>query len=223
MAASSARGEALWWLPARRRQRCNLSLADVIDDGGWSPRADTERLLALMSEANRAKVASATAASLNGGGRRVGAVFRRTRRDAAGRRLQRAEVRFDDVAGCLRTPVGGSSRQMVMAVEAGEVRSRLVSPRETARLMGLADDYVLPSRRTDAYHLTGDGVSVDAVRWLATNLFEPLLAQLIGIRGQEHFPRRRAIDAGEAGQARRRRRVREQWGNIAPVAVKRLK
>jgi DNA (cytosine-5)-methyltransferase 1 len=105
----------------------------------------------------------------------VGAVFRRTRRDAAGRRLQRAEVRFDDVAGCLRTPAGGSSRQTVMMVEAGEVRTRLISPRETARLMGLPDDYVLPARRTDAYHLTGDGVSVDAVHWLAEHLLSPLL------------------------------------------------
>lgn len=166
---------ALWWrLPAPPAR--NRALTDLIDDDGWAPEADTRRLLALMSAANLAKVEVARAASLNGGGRRVGAVFRRTRRDAGGARVQRAEVRFDDVAGCLRTPAGGSSRQMIMAVEAGEVRSRLVSPRETARLMGLADDYVLPSRRTEAYHLTGDGVSVDAVRWLTAHLFEPLLA-----------------------------------------------
>jgi DNA (cytosine-5)-methyltransferase 1 len=164
----------LWWrLPAPPAR--NLAFADILDDAGWASAAETRCLLALMSEANRAKVAAARAASLNGVGRQVGAVFRRTRRDAAGRRLQRAEVRFDDVAGCLRTPAGGSSRQTVMMVEAGEVRTRLLSPRETARLMGLPEDYILPARRTDAYHLTGDGVSVDAVRWLAEHLLAPLL------------------------------------------------
>ena len=173
-AVERAGREALWWRlpppPAR-----NLAFADILDDTDWAPAAETRRLLALMSEANLAKVAAARAGSLNGAGRQAGAVFRRTRRDAKGRRLQRAEVRFDNIAGCLRTPAGGSSRQTVMLVEAGEVRTRLVSPRETARLMGLPEDYVLPARRTDAYHLTGDGVSVDAVRWLAEHLLAPLL------------------------------------------------
>ena len=44
------------------------------------------------------------------GERRVGAVFRRVRIED-GVRLQRAEVRFDGLAGCLRTPRGGSSRR----------------------------------------------------------------------------------------------------------------
>lgn len=91
-------------------------------------------------------------------------------------KVQRAEVRFDDVAGCLRTPAGGSSRQVILVVEGNRVRSRLISARETARLMGLADDYVLPARYNEAYHLTGDGVAVPVVRHLAHHIFEPLLA-----------------------------------------------
>ena len=47
----------------------------------------------------------------------VGAVYRRTRPDENGIKRQRAEVRFDDVAGCLRTPAGGSSRQIILVVE----------------------------------------------------------------------------------------------------------
>ena len=74
----------------------------------------------------------------------VGAVYRRTRPDEFGIRRQRAEVRFDDVAGCLRTPSGGSSRQTILVVEGRTVRSRLLSPREAARLMGLDDSYELP-------------------------------------------------------------------------------
>ncbi len=63
-----------------------------------------------------------------------------------------------------------------MMVENGVVRSRLITPRETARLMGLPDAYRLPPRASDAYHLTGDGVVVDVVRHLSAALFEPLLA-----------------------------------------------
>ncbi|MFN5617482.1 MAG: DNA cytosine methyltransferase, partial [Brevundimonas sp.] len=97
------------------------------------------------------------------------------RPDGGGGRVQRAEVRFDGIAGCLRTPAGGSSRQTLLVIDRGEVRSRLLTPRETARLMGLDDDYVLPDSDTDAYHLTGDGVPAPVVAWLARTLFEPLL------------------------------------------------
>ena len=56
-----------------------------------------------------------------------------------------------------------------------KVRSRLISSRETARLMGLDDDYILPHNYNEAYHLTGDGVAVHVVRHLAKHIFEPLL------------------------------------------------
>ena len=61
-------------------------------------------------------------------------------------------------------------------VDGDRVRTRLISARETARLMGLADDYRLPRNYNEAYHLTGDGVAVDVVRHLARHLFEPILS-----------------------------------------------
>jgi DNA (cytosine-5)-methyltransferase 1 len=63
----------------------------------------------------------------------------------------------------------------VLIVCGGTVRSRLLSPREAARLMGLADDYRLPRRYSDAYHLAGDGVCAPVVRHIAANLLEPIL------------------------------------------------
>jgi DNA (cytosine-5)-methyltransferase 1 len=105
----------------------------------------------------------------------VGSIYKRTRPDAHGVKRQRAEVRFDDIAGCLRTPGGGSSRQTIVVVEGKSVRSRLLSPREAARLMGLAEDYCLPERYNDAYQVAGDGVCVPVVRHLAENLLEPIL------------------------------------------------
>ena len=125
-----------------------------------------------MSPINRRKVENAKRV----GGRRVGGVYKRTREDENGKRAQRAEVRFDDISGCLRTPVGGSSRQTLIIVEEGKIRSRLLSPREAARLMGLPDTYALPKNYNEAYHLAGDGVVVPVVRHLAAHLIEPLLA-----------------------------------------------
>jgi DNA (cytosine-5)-methyltransferase 1 len=84
-------------------------------------------------------------------------------------------VRFDGLAGCLRTPRGGSSRQVIVVVENGTVRTRLLTPREAARLMGLPDSYRLPAAATSALHVAGDGVAVPVVRWLAGELLEPLL------------------------------------------------
>ena len=100
----------------------------------------------------------------------VGAVYKRGRN-----KIQRAEVRFDGVAGCLRTALGGSSRQTLLFVDGPEARSRLLSPREAARLMGLDDGYRLPPRYNDAYSVCGDGVCVPVVRHIAEHILEPLL------------------------------------------------
>jgi DNA (cytosine-5)-methyltransferase 1 len=139
----------------------------------WHTAAETQRLLSMMSPINRQKVEQAKKL----GRRIVGGIYRRTRVNENGERVQRAEVRFDDISGCLRTPVGGSSRQSVLIVEGKKVRSRLLSPREAARLMGLPDTYILPKNYNEAYHLAGDGVVVPVVRFLADNLLEPLLAE----------------------------------------------
>ncbi|MDP3298484.1 MAG: DNA cytosine methyltransferase, partial [Phenylobacterium sp.] len=107
-------------------------------------------------------------------GQAVGAAYRRIRTEN-GVRVQRAEVRLDGLAGCLRTPAGGSSRQMLLVGDEGGLRSRLISPRESARLMGLPDTYVLPPSANGALHVTGDGVAVPVVAWLSENLLQPLI------------------------------------------------
>jgi DNA (cytosine-5)-methyltransferase 1 len=163
----------LWWrLPAPPLRNTTLTelTEDAPQDVAWRSRAETQALLAMMSDVNLEKLEAAKRA----GRRMVGTLYRRTRCED-GRRTQRAEVRFDDVAGCLRTPAGGSSRQYVLEIEQGEARSRLMSARETARLMGLPDTYALPARYNEAYHLMGDGVVAPVVRHIAAHLLEPLL------------------------------------------------
>ena len=165
----------LWWTFPTPPVR-NAVFADLIEDDPshvlWHTDEETSRLLAMMSSLNQAKVKAAKAA----GRRLVGGIYRRTRPDGNGGKAQRAEVRFDDVSGCLRTPSGGSSRQTVLVVNGERVRSRLLSPREAARLMGLPDEYKLPKRYNDAYHVAGDGVCVPVVRHLASKLLEPIVA-----------------------------------------------
>jgi DNA (cytosine-5)-methyltransferase 1 len=168
-----AKAKWIWWnLPQAERRRQNfVDLIEDIPEGvKWHTKAETERLIAMMSPLNLAKVTAAQ----KSGRRMVGAVYKRTR-TVAGEKVQRAEVRFDDVAGCLRTPSGGSSRQSILLIDGRKIRSRLLAPREAARLMGLPEDYKLPTNYNDAYHLVGDGVAVPVVRYLAENLLEPLL------------------------------------------------
>lgn len=165
----------IWWcLPAPPVR--NTTFANLIEDKpkgvAWRTQEETRRLLAMMSPINLAKVEAAK----RSGRRMIGGIYKRTRADDAGDKIQRAEIRFDDVAGCLRTPAGGSSRQSIMTIDGNKVRSRLLSPREAARLMGLPDDYKLPKNYNEAYHLAGDGVAVPVVRFLAAHILESILA-----------------------------------------------
>lgn len=166
----------LWWnLPLPEERLTTFS--DIIDENPegvkWDSAEKTRQLLAMMTPVNLLKVQSAQ----KSGKRIVGGLYKRTRMNDNGEKVQRAEVRFDGIAGCLRTPAGGSSRQSILVVEGDKISSRLLSPREAARLMGLPDTYKLPHNYNDAYHIAGDGVVVPVVRHLARFIFEPVLTE----------------------------------------------
>lgn len=162
-----------WRLPAP--PPLEVRLEDIIDtdpvDISWDSPAETALLISSMSPTQRCKVE----AIQHSPERRVGTVFKRTRPTAGGSRVF-AEARFDGLAGCIRPPGGGSSRQKVLVSENGLLRSRLIGPRELARLMGLPETYRLPEERNAAFQLLGDGVAVPAVRFLAEQILEPILA-----------------------------------------------
>lgn len=166
---SELKDKWVWWNVPTPDARLR-TLDDIIEQKpkgvAWHSDTETARLIEMMTPINRKKVMQAQKA----GQLKVGTIYRRTRDG-----VQRAEVRFDGISGCLRTPSGGSSRQTIIVVNGAEIRSRLLSPREAARLMGLDDGYTLPERYNDAYHLAGDGVAVPVVSHLAKNLFEPII------------------------------------------------
>ncbi len=163
----------VWWsmpYPAPLR----LQLIDILEDEPagvtWHTSKETQRLLDLMNPLHRKKVNEVQSKQK----RAVGAIYRRIRIEN-GQKVQRAEVRFDGMSGCLRTGSGGSSKQFLMIVADNQIRSRLLSTREAARLMGVDDTYILPEKYSEAYHLLGDGLVVPAVSWLSDHLLLPVL------------------------------------------------
>ena len=137
------------------------SLLEILDDvpsesSLWWPDEDVNRLLQRMNPLHRERVDQLADAGGNG----VATMFRRVR---SGRAV--GEVRVDGVAGCLRTPVGGSSIQFLVDARGGSPRVRRMTAREYARLQGAGDFPIEVSERQAMYGF-GDAVCVPAVRWL---------------------------------------------------------
>jgi DNA (cytosine-5)-methyltransferase 1 len=154
----------IWWsLPVPSGH--TLEFSDICDrDAPCDPVSKTRHWCTMLSARNAEKLEEA----IRAGKFLAGTGYRRTRPEG-----QRLELRFDGIAGCLRTPQGGSSRQMVMIVDHGKVRSRLMTVRETARLMGAPDTYQLPGSYNDGYGAMGDAVAVPVTRWLARHILAP--------------------------------------------------
>ena len=139
-------------------------MIDLDDAQEWWEPHEVDRHYRMMSNDHRQQVDEIRRGLFE----RVGTAFRRVRRDG-----QRAEVRFDGLAGCLRTPRGGSGKQIVVAVSAGRLRMRWMSPREYARLQG-APDFPLVGGRNQQLFGFGDAVCVPAVQWVDRHVLTPL-------------------------------------------------
>ena len=162
--------EWIWWsLPVPQARESQFS--DLCEqDAPCDPPSKTRELCLMLSPLNRKKLDAARRAKSYF----AGTAYRRTRPDENGDKIQRLEIRFDGIAGCLRTPNGGSSRQTVILVEDGLVRSRLMTVRECARLMGAPESYELVGTYNDCYRAMGDAVAVPVTQWLVRNLLAPL-------------------------------------------------
>lgn len=153
-----------WWrLPTPRRR--TRSLASVIDF--HAPCDEPQRAthnLTLIPLSHRERL---TKTLLEG--EKIVPGYKRTRN---GRQV--LELRLDGVAGCLRTPEGGSSRQLLVLSRDGALHTRLLTVQEAARLMGAPKHYKLPGSYNDGYKAMGDAVAVPAARYLARHLLFPL-------------------------------------------------
>ena len=104
-----------------------------------------------------------------------GTVFRRVRNEKS-----MAELRTDGIAGCLRTPRGGSGRQILFKAGRGQYKARLLTPRECARLMG-ADNFKLAKDLplNQALFGFGDAVCVPVIEWIAEHYLNPVFEALL--------------------------------------------
>jgi len=162
-AMKGLKGWVSWNLPKPPAREKKLD--DVIEfSAPYDEPEKQERLLSMAPQKHREKMIAAGQS-----GRTVFPGYKRIRHGQ-----QVLELRFDGVAGCLRTPEGGSSRQFLVIKENGSFRTRLLTVKEAAALMGAPKNYKLPGAYNDGYKAMGDAVAVPVSRYLAENLLSPL-------------------------------------------------
>ena len=156
-------------------------LADVVehlgtdDERWWDERrlAAFDRTLPERHEARIAELERQNATAWR-------TAYRRTR---GGRAVW--EVRADEIAGCLRTARGGSSRQALIEVRDGTHRVRWMTAREYARLQGVPDDFdISPVTESQALFGFGDAVTVPVITWIADSFLAPALRSLTATSDQ---------------------------------------
>jgi DNA (cytosine-5)-methyltransferase 1 len=155
-------------LPPSKKRLSDIIEEVPLNSEFWWSRERCEYLMNQMSEKHRTQAARMIAGSEWS----FGTVFRRVRN---GRSM--GELRTDGIAGCLRTPRGGSGRQILFCAGKGQYRVRLLTPRECARLMG-ADAYRINVPLNQALFGFGDAVCVPAIQWIARHYLNPLLEEM---------------------------------------------
>jgi DNA (cytosine-5)-methyltransferase 1 len=149
-------------------------LADIIedlpdDDPHWWNKKRTEYFMNQMSE----KHAEQARKMIAGKKYAYATAFRRVRHEKS-----MAELRTDGIAGCLRTPRGGSGRQILFKAGRGKYKVRLLIARECARLQGVPDSYVIDVPLNQALFGFGDAVCVPAIEWIVGNYLAPIALSL---------------------------------------------
>lgn len=154
--------------PPALRQHGLGEIVESMDDADerWWPKEKVDKHLAMMDKSHYEKVIQ-----LANEERFSYRTFYRRRR--AG--FQRAEVRSDDLSGCLRTAVGGSGKQFLIKVGFGKIQMRTMTPREYARLQGVPDSYPILVDGVQALTGFGDAVCVPAITWIGKNVLNPLV------------------------------------------------
>ena len=150
----------------------NCKLPDILEslaenDASWWSEERCNYLVSQMSEKHLATVKE----MIQKREYSYGAIFRRIRNKKC-----MAELRVDGLAGCLRTPRGGSGRQIIVRAGYGTIRARLLTPLECARLMG-ADGYRIQGPINRALFGFGDAVCVPVISWIARHCLNPAFGE----------------------------------------------
>lgn len=151
-------------LPERESDLGEIVEPLAADDPRWWTAERVDAFKSSQSELQRERLSALVDSEME----HVRTAYRRMRAGAP-----RWEMRSDDMAGCLRTSRGGSSRQAVVFAGRGNVRIRWMTPQEYARLMG-APSFKIDGISTNlAYSGFGDAVCAPVVEWLARHYLVP--------------------------------------------------
>lgn len=158
-------------------KRSSDELEDIVEDldgsaAEWWSRDRAEYLYNQFSDRHR-RLADAMIAKRRWS---YATVFRRVREQADGKKRSMGELRTDGIAGCLRTPKGGSGKQILFKAGYGRYAARLLTPKECARLMG-ANGFRIIGPDNRAYFGFGDAVCVPAVSWIAEHYLNAVLSR----------------------------------------------
>jgi len=153
----------------------SATLDDIVEnlpasDPLWWNEVRTEYFMNQLSEKHLASAQQ----MISGHKYTYATAFRRVRH---GRSM--AELRTDGIAGCLRTPRGGSGRQILFKAGRGKYAVRLLSGRECARLQGVPDDYKIDVPLNQALFGFGDAVCVPVVEWIVENYLTPVASEMM--------------------------------------------
>lgn len=160
-----------------------LSVVDFLDAHAshewWSP-AEVQRHKKMMHTRHRQELRRLVKQN---GRPFTATAFRRIRSGE-----QRLELRFDGIAGCLRTPRGGSAKQIVVTDDGATLRMRWMTPREYASLQG-APEFSLPKNLIQGYFGFGDAVCVPVIEWIDEQFLTPVfnLASTVKSNGDKSF------------------------------------
>lgn len=175
LAAIRANADVLWRTqPLPTPPSRSISLRDILEDlpddaPEWWGESRATYLLSQMSARHRQLADQLIVSDTV----QYGTVFRRVRN---GRSM--AELRADGIAGCLRTPRGGSGRQILFRGGRGRYAARLLTPRECARLMG-APELNITTPLNQALFGLGDAVCAPVVEWIARHYLNVVVTQAI--------------------------------------------
>jgi DNA (cytosine-5)-methyltransferase 1 len=149
-----------------------VHLEQVIDwqdntSDAWADRAFTQALVDNLTGGQRRRFDQL----LRSPAITIASVARRGRTRADGSRFNATEISVSGLAPAQRPYKGGSSRCWILIAGQGRYRFKCVTPRESARLMGFPDSFILPTNAKQAYQCTGDSVVPQAVAWVENAIY----------------------------------------------------
>lgn len=136
-----------------------------LEDPRWWDELRTDAFIDSMSATQRARAA----ALIESDTVTARTAYRRTRSG-----VPTWEMRAEDIAGCLRTARGGSSKQAVAVMGNHQIRVRWMTGLEYARLMGAGWFTLTGLRDSQIHYGFGDAVAVPVVSWLSREALVPL-------------------------------------------------